>query len=178
MPLATLSNPTPAAGDFFGYSVAVSGKTVVAGAPSDDTLNTDEGAAYIFGPTDGDADGLPDTWEIAHFGSTAVVSALDDFDDDGRVELLELAFGGNPQLPDADATPAAIEEGGFLTITLTKRAGVTLAVQTAAGPEGASFSTATTTTLLDNATTLKVRDNFPISTTPQRFLRVQATAAP
>jgi len=32
--------------------------------------------------------------------------------------------------------------------------------------------------LLNNATTLKVRDSSPISTAPQRFLRVQVIAAP
>ena len=43
----------------------------------------------------------------------------------------------------------------------------------------AAFSPATTTVLLDNATILKVRDNFPIATTPPALcLRVKVTAAP
>ena len=46
--LRTLSNPTPATKDYFGYSVAVSGTTVVAGAPNDDGGATDAGSAYIF----------------------------------------------------------------------------------------------------------------------------------
>lgn len=41
-----------------------------------------------------------------------------------------------------------------------------------------SFSAASTTVLINNATTLKVRDNFAISTTPRRFIRAQVTAAP
>jgi len=42
----------------------------------------------------------------------------------------------------------------------------------------ASFSPATTTVLLDNATTLKVRDNVLVGTPPARFLRVKVIAAP
>ena len=46
------------------------------------------------------------------------------------------------------------------------------------GGQPASFSPATTTVLLDTATTLKVRDNVLIGTPPARFLRVKVTAAP
>jgi outer membrane protein assembly factor BamB len=44
----TMNNPTPASYDYFGYSVAVSGSTVVVGALWDDTFNTDQGAAYVY----------------------------------------------------------------------------------------------------------------------------------
>jgi len=47
-PLHTLLNPTPAASDQFGTSVAVSGSTVVVGASSDDAGATSSGAAYIY----------------------------------------------------------------------------------------------------------------------------------
>src|SRR5207248_2463645 len=46
--IATLTNPTPAQNDLFGYSVAVSGNTLVVGAYGDDTQNTDQGAAYVY----------------------------------------------------------------------------------------------------------------------------------
>ena len=46
------------------------------------------------------------------------------------------------------------------------------------GGQPTSFSSATTTVLLDTATTLKVRDNVLIGTPPARFLRVKVTAAP
>ncbi|NOT01757.1 MAG: hypothetical protein HOP29_14135 [Phycisphaerales bacterium] len=36
------------AGDLFGYSVSISGDTVVVGAPLDDDVNADVGAAYVF----------------------------------------------------------------------------------------------------------------------------------
>lgn len=49
VPIATLSKRGPAAGDGFGWSVAIDGTTVVAGAPFDDWIATDRGAAYVFG---------------------------------------------------------------------------------------------------------------------------------
>jgi hypothetical protein len=49
--VTTLANPTPAASDAFGYSVAISGTTVVVGAPNDDTGTTDSGTAYVFSTT-------------------------------------------------------------------------------------------------------------------------------
>jgi hypothetical protein len=41
-----------------------------------------------------------------------------------------------------------------------------------------SFSASTTTVLTNNATTLKVRDNFLIGTPPACFMRVKVTAVP
>jgi hypothetical protein len=71
-----------------------------------------------------------------------------------------------------------VNEGGYLTMTIAKRAGVTYQVQSAATPDEAAFSAATTTVLIDNATTLKARDNYPIGAIPGRFMRVKVTAAP
>ena len=50
--LARLTEPNPAPGDHFGYSVALSGDKVLAGAPGRDGAHTDQGAAYAF--TNGD----------------------------------------------------------------------------------------------------------------------------
>ncbi|MEQ1749857.1 MAG: choice-of-anchor D domain-containing protein, partial [Prosthecobacter sp.] len=50
VPVATISNPGPAAGDKFGNSVAVDGATVAIGAPYDDSAMPDKGYAYVFGP--------------------------------------------------------------------------------------------------------------------------------
>lgn len=126
--------------------------------------------------TDSDNDGLLDAWEITHFGTTAGHAAMDDHDGDGCVELLELAFGGNPLVPD-NCQPAVIEEGGYLTVTITKQPGVTYTVESAAAPEG-PWSAAGTTVLTNDATTLKVRDNFTTGSAPHRFVRVRVTAAP
>ncbi len=180
VPVATIHNPGPAAGDFFGNSVSIDGAAIAIGAPLDDTVFTDKGYAYVF-TSDADADGLLDGWEIAHFGTTAGHSALDDADGDGRNELLELAFDTNPLAPDTAATPLPVNEGGFLTMTVTKRPGVTYEAESAgtvlpALPE--SFSPTTTTVLSNNPTTLKVRDNALIGAPPSRFMRIRVTAAP
>ena len=110
------------------------------------------------------------------WGATAGHSALNDFDHDGIPELLEMAFGLNPKQP--DALPPTVNEGGYLTITITKYPGVTYEVQTATTPDAPAFSPTTTTVLVDNPTMLKVRDNILIGTPPARYLRVKVTAAP
>ncbi|MCE9609915.1 MAG: hypothetical protein K8R23_06870 [Chthoniobacter sp.] len=48
VPVATLSNPGPAASDFFGCSVAVSGTRVIVGAYGDDTVAKNAGSAYLY----------------------------------------------------------------------------------------------------------------------------------
>jgi hypothetical protein len=48
VPVATLSNPSPAVADRFGNSVAISGTRVVVGAYGDDTGATDAGRAYVY----------------------------------------------------------------------------------------------------------------------------------
>ncbi|MGH7494510.1 MAG: DUF1566 domain-containing protein, partial [bacterium] len=49
----TYANPTPAAGDMFGHSVAGSGDKALVGAPEDDTGAPEAGAAYLFDATTG-----------------------------------------------------------------------------------------------------------------------------
>ena len=188
---------TTQAGDQFGYSVAVSGDTLVVGAWREDSSTlgvnstpnegaTDSGAAYIFtglGPVvpDADGDGLLDSWELTYWLTTAGHSALDDFDHDGVPELLEEAFGLNPTIPDAASLPQVVNEGGYLTIAFTKHPGVTYEVQSAGTlltGQPDSFSPASTTVLINNASTLKVRDNILIGTPPARYMRVKVTAAP
>lgn len=48
VPVTTFDNPHPLYYDRFGASVAIDGSTVVAGAPYDDMVATDRGAAYVF----------------------------------------------------------------------------------------------------------------------------------
>jgi hypothetical protein len=165
--------------DHFGSSVAIDGTTVAVGAPYDNWIATDKGAAYIFStPYDRDVDGLLDSWEIAHFGTITDQTAMDDTDGDGLINLLEEAFATDPLTPDLVAAPTAVDEGGYLTITITKNAGVTYLVQSSPTPIDADFSAATTTVLIDDPITLKVRDNVLIETSPGRFMRVKVTAAP
>ncbi len=76
--------------DFFGFSVAVSGETVVIGAPRDDgTAGSDQGSAYVFVRSAGvwtqqqklEASDTGDQfgWSVAISGETLVIGAL--FDD-------------------------------------------------------------------------------------------------
>ena len=51
--VATLTEPSSAASDFFGYSVAASGTTVVVGAPGNRTAGAQSGRAYVFSATTG-----------------------------------------------------------------------------------------------------------------------------
>jgi hypothetical protein len=180
VPMAILNNPNPANDDRFGSYVAMDAGRIAVGAPLDDTTFLDSGAAYVFGPEDDDADndGLLDLWEYARFGSTMGHSALDDFDGDGRSELLELGLNSDPTMPDGPAGTQVFNEGGYLTVTLNKRAGVNYLVESGDAPTAAAFSAATTTVVTNNATTLKVRDNVLIAEAPKRLVRVKVTAAP
>ena len=68
-----------------------------------------------------------------------------------------------------------------MTITITKHAGIIYEVQTAATlvpGQPDSFSAASTTVLMNDATTLKVRDSIPMAGQPSRYMRVKVTAAP
>jgi hypothetical protein len=176
-----LTNPSPNPGDQFGASAAIDNHIVVIGAPYDDTTATDQGAVHVFGPLDGDADGLRDVWEVMSFGATTGHGPLDDHDKDGYVELLELGLGLNPTISNAGGHPGLTQEGGYLTMTLTKQPGVTYQVQTAGSlitGQPDSFSAASTTVLINNATTLKVRDNVLMGGAAARFIRVQVTGTP
>ncbi len=178
-PVATLQHAPPAFGESFGWSMALDGFTLAIGV-GDSSVIADHGAIYLFGPAsnDTDGDGLLDLWEYAHFGTLAGHAAQDDADGDGTRELLELAFNHDPLVPEAKAAPAPVVEGGFLTLTIAKRAGATYLGQSGNSPADAAFSAATTTVLTDTATTLKFRDNVPVASGGARFLRVKVTAAP
>jgi hypothetical protein len=52
--LQTFLNPSPAAVDHFGYSITVVGDQVLVGAPGDDTLGANAGAAYLFDAATGE----------------------------------------------------------------------------------------------------------------------------
>ncbi len=63
------------------------------------------GTIYKVVPLDGDADGLPDWWELAYFGSTTVASAAADADADGANNLQEYQVRTDP-LSAASKPPA------------------------------------------------------------------------
>jgi hypothetical protein len=183
--IGILNNPTPAKDDNFGWAVAIDGLTVAVSCIAEEGTALDRGAAYVFGPASNDTNGngLLDLWEYARFGSLTGRGAADDTDGDGLSELMELAFDKDPLSREPKVGPAPVLEGGYLTLTITKRAGVDYLVQSGPSALEADFSAETTTVLTDNATTLKVRDNFPMSaiplgTTAGRLMRVRVASAP
>jgi outer membrane protein assembly factor BamB len=74
--LKTLNNPAPAGGDYFGYSVAVSGSTLVVGAYLDDTGATNAGSAYIYNTTGNLLETLNNPTPVSsdYFGHAVAVS--------------------------------------------------------------------------------------------------------
>jgi hypothetical protein len=48
VPVATLTHPSPAAGDEFGFAVALAGTRAVVGAPRDDLPLSDQGSAHVY----------------------------------------------------------------------------------------------------------------------------------
>lgn len=47
-PALVVPNPSPAPGDYFGFSLGISGSYLVVGSPSDNTEAADSGSAYLF----------------------------------------------------------------------------------------------------------------------------------
>ncbi|WP_415407100.1 FG-GAP repeat protein [Sulfurovum sp. CS9] len=95
-PLGKLTASDAAGGDYFGYSVALSGDTAVVGAYGDDDNGTDSGSAYVFEKPDPEWGNMTETikltasdaaagnqfgWSVSLSGDTAVVGAR--YDDDG-----------------------------------------------------------------------------------------------
>lgn len=128
--LHLLVNPTPAAGDNFGHSVAISGNRVVVGAYADDTGAFNAGSAYVYdlssatptvpvatlskaSPVANDNFG----YSVAVSGNRVAISARGDdavASNGGRVFIYDLA-SATPTVPIADVnhpTPGANDEFG------------------------------------------------------------------
>lgn len=79
-PVATLVNPSPAIGDQFGFSIAISGSLVVVGASGDDTLVNGGGVAYLYDVASGTPTvpvltfDNPDPVELDTFGDGAAIA--------------------------------------------------------------------------------------------------------
>lgn len=76
---------------------------------------------------DASGNGLPDQWELDHWGNTYTRSALADDDRDGLNSLVEYAFGKKPRIPDSPgAVPITMDADGRLMVSLSKRPYITL----------------------------------------------------
>ncbi len=164
-------------------------------------INLSTGAATSLG-TIGIAETLRDVvvapphvaWRFAIFGANALLSSSDDtadLDHDGVVNLIEYALGMNPLTPDATLMPVVGSQsvGGatYQTIAFTRAAAdVTYVVEVSSdlinwtpgnsySPFGNALNTTATTDVTPNGSPAGytvVRDNSPLDSTTQHFMRL------
>jgi len=130
------------------------------------------------------------TWRATHFttGELADISVSGpnaDPDHDGIVNLIEFALGGLPKDGGSRPAPATSYEttGGerYLTLAVTKPSGVggfNYVIKVSSDLKNWSSGTPHTTTLTDDTTVLKVRDNTPAGSGTNRFIRLEVTTSP
>jgi hypothetical protein len=93
-------------------------------------------------PRDGDGDGLDDAWELAHGLSIESAAgdngAKGDPDHDGIVNLMEMALGGDPNVPSTAILPKAGMQDGKFWISFQRNVSVnvTLTVEGSGRPDG------------------------------------------
>ncbi len=73
------------------------------------------GDLFRFVVDDTDGDGIPDVWEIKHFGGPTAADADEDADGDGLTNLEEYQAGTDPNNPDTDGD--GLLDGGNITVT-------------------------------------------------------------
>ncbi len=130
-PIFALLNPTPEGGDYFGWSVAISGEMVVVGALLDNTGAIQTGSAYIYdllaidpetptltlnnpSPNYGDSFG----YSVSIWGNTVIVGVP--FDDTNAVDAGEsFIFNLDGEIPDSPVatlghpSPATNDDFGY-----------------------------------------------------------------
>ena len=165
-----------------GLQLPAAGQLRARGGTSGGSYNGSSGlieqVVVLSYPPASDNDGLLDSWELAYWPTTAGHGPHDDDDRDGYDNLLELAFNLDPTRPDTGGLPGFTLEGGYVTMTIIKQPGVTYEGQSADTSQPDAFSAAGTMVLINDATTLKVRDNVPTTTGPRRFMRAVVTGEP
>ena len=70
---------------------------------------------------DTDGDGLPDEWELAHFGDLTTASATSDFEGDGTSDLAEYVAGTSPTDPTDSLTASISQNGAQFHASVTNR---------------------------------------------------------
>ena len=124
--------------------------------------------APVLAPEDDvDGNGLPDSWETQHFGSTGA-NPVADSDGDGTTNMMEFLAGTNPGSATSVFRPTSSQLGGRLV----------LGVPTVAGRDYRVWGTNDLTdpwTLLDtlsgDGTT--VQWEYPMDQSPRYFLRIE-----
>lgn len=139
-PVLTLINPSPDQSDWFGRSVAVSGRHVVVGAPQDDTMAANAGSVYVYDlssgtpgtpvltlnhPTGGDFFGF----SVAISGNRVIAGAYNNDTgaaNAGSAYVYDLASGapGTPVAVLDNPSPAASDFFGYAVAIEGSRAAV------------------------------------------------------
>jgi hypothetical protein len=127
--------------------------------------------------SDGDTDGLPDDWEITHFGN------LDqphdgDFDEDGINNLLEFALGSVPADPNSRNLPfSGLSADGYFTLSWSRPEAAANLIFTVEVSEDLKTWASGKTTLVNSTTengitTTTIRDTQSHATSSLRLLRL------
>ena len=158
------------------------------------SLQPTPGAANQPGPGDTDGDGLPDDWEIAHgLNPNFAADATLDPDHDDLNNLIEYAFGLNPQVPDRNAASATsglpttqvvqVPGGHALEITFLRRItsigpGINYAAEFSGNLTAWTSGLAPAVIPVDvNWERVTIRDSAPPSD-PRRFARIFVSVNP
>jgi hypothetical protein len=126
VPVRTLSNPSPAVGDYFSFALAVSETRILIGAPGDDTAAANAGTAYLYNyssttpllalSSPGPATGTHFGTSLAISGSLMVVGVPHDDtvgEDSGRAYVYDLG-SGHPTVPAFTLNnPGQADDEGF-----------------------------------------------------------------
>jgi hypothetical protein len=143
--LCTLADPKSVVSDDFGYSVAISGNTVIVGSPYDDTGATDAGTAYLFDATTGNllhTLANPNPAANDNFGNSVAISgntiAVGAFQDDsgatdaGAAYVFDVTTGNllstlanpSPTASDKFGTSVAVSDNTVVVGTYEQQMGV------------------------------------------------------
>jgi hypothetical protein len=125
-----------------------------------------------------------DQWRQQRFagqaGNDAIAGAQADPDGDGSNNLLEFAMNSDPFAPGAAGALVDLETIGseqFLRLTVSKNplaTGISFAVEVSGDLSNPpAWTTSGTTVEVDSQTTLRVRDDSPVSSASQRNIRLK-----
>jgi hypothetical protein len=117
--------------------------------------------------SDADGDGLPDAWEMQHFG-TAGASASADVDGDGTTNLMEYLAGTDPRSGTSVFRPTSRVESGKLILTVPTVSGRNYRVWGTANLQ--TTWTAHDTISGDGST---IAWEYLMSQSPRYFLRIE-----
>ncbi len=146
--------------------------------------NDDLSIAYVPPGADENQNGIPDDWEILHFGNAdpGQNPADGDPDGDGIPNLLEYALGTHPLV--ANPSPITFESvtvGGrehFQLVIPRNPAATHLEFAVESSADLVEWTTGETVVIEDAPDRLIVRDNPPDHAGERRFLRLRVSAGP